>query len=131
MGRHAIPTYLTGQELDTSGQYKCPLCTVQTTSDKVDTGWVYCPMLNNHAICLGCCIDYQKVARSEDFDGHPFRDLFDTACQITNRQVSLLRKLCLIHQESIVEEEFKDSTSFDNSYLLQQIRIAKRSLDST
>src|SRR3712207_5871448 len=105
MSRHAIPEYVAGHEVDRSGRYLCPLCRAQTVSDEVDTGWVYCPMLAGVAICLGCCIDYQKAARSANFGHHPSRDLFDTASRLTGRGSSTLRQICLAHQETIVRTE--------------------------
>jgi hypothetical protein len=128
MSKHAIPEYFTAQDLGIPG-YSCPLCRVQTTSDRVDTGWVYCPLLNNAAICLGCCSDYQKVARSETFDEHPFRDLFDVVRNLTRQSISSLRKTCLTHQEHIVQEGLNQYDTLDDAiHLLQQIQKVKNNL---
>ena len=66
----AIPETFKARNIERTGRYKCPLCEDQSTGDEVDTGWVLCPMLEGRPICLGCCLDYQNVARLEDFDAN-------------------------------------------------------------
>src|SRR5436190_2018867 len=97
----AIPETFGADQVDSKRQYRCPLCDVQTTADEVDTGWVLCPMLDSDPICLGCCLDIQNVARIEDFATHPYHDLFEDVSLKTGKEVTELRQICLIHQESI------------------------------
>jgi hypothetical protein len=98
-----IPPKLTGAQVDPKGTYQCPLCRSQTSADPVDTGWVRCPMLDERAICLGCCVDYQAVARAEEFERHPFRDLFNDAARVTGRSIDEVRRRCLEHQAAILK----------------------------
>lgn len=101
----AAPRAVTAREIDPTGRYKCPLCTAQTTGSAVDIGWVFCPMINERPICSGCCLDYQSVAVSEDFDGHPAREDFDNLSHRTGLGVERLRLVCLEHQESVLLDE--------------------------
>ncbi len=55
-------------------------------------------------ICLGCCIDYQAVARSPHLDEHPDRGLFDALSQEVGRPVHDLRWVCIRHQIQVIEE---------------------------
>lgn len=98
-----IPSRLSGVEIDPTGRYRCPLCGSQIAGDSADTSWVRCPMLADQVICLGCCVDHQAVARADDFDSHPFRDLFVHVARVTGSTSSELRRRCLQHQASILE----------------------------
>lgn len=128
----AIPKYVPSRELDRAAGYVCPLCEVQSTSSEPDIGWVYCPMLDDSPICLGCCIDHQTVARSDDFDGHAYRNLFDDVSQSTGEDVLSLRRVCLQHQESIVTESLDDCTEEaareELAQLQAKIQRAKKTL---
>jgi hypothetical protein len=64
-------------------------------------------MVKNAMICLGSCIDYQKVARSSDFAEHPEHDLFDQLSKTTGSSVDALRWTCLRHQIQIIDEQLK------------------------
>src|SRR5688572_19967927 len=99
---NAIPDLVDPQDINLPKNYICPLCEAQSVADKDSTGWVLCPMLENQAICLGCCLDHQAVARSFDFDGHPYRDLFDNVSQLSGKPVVTLRQICLQHQSDIL-----------------------------
>ncbi len=107
---NAVPKYISAREVVPSGSYVCPLCKEQTTSDSADTGWAFCPMVSNSAICLGCCLDHQKVAASSDFDQHPFWGLFHELSKRANISISILRQTCLEHQEAIVRERLDEYT---------------------
>ena len=107
----AIPPYISGRKVDPTGRYKCPLCRVQGTGDPEDTGWVSCPMLQNQMICLGSCIEYQKVARSEEFSTHFDKEHFEELSSRTRQSVSELRRTCMRHQLQIVGEQMSDQTS--------------------
>ena len=101
---HAIPEVHTAEEIGREGVYRCPLCRVQTTRDPADPGWVFCPMVDHEPICLGCCIDHQKAARARDFAAHPLSDLFTALSRRTGRPVDDLRRVCLVHQASLLGE---------------------------
>lgn len=101
----AIPQYISGREVDPSGRYTCPLCRVQRTGDAEDTGWVSCPMLNGQMICLGSCIDHQKVARADEFDSHYDRGLFETLQVNSSRSIKELRLTCMRHQADVLSEQ--------------------------
>jgi len=89
------------EEIDQSGIYQCSTCKVQNTASKPDTGWILCPMVNNEAICLGCCFDYQSIVRSDNYDNHPFRNDLDLLATKSNKHPNDLRKTCLFHQIQI------------------------------
>jgi hypothetical protein len=72
--------------------------------------WVRCPLVDDAPICLGCCFDYQSVARSEDFASHPYRGLFDDVSRRLRRSVPDLRMRCLEHQQEIVAENLPNAT---------------------
>ena len=106
---NAIPKIYNARQVDPSGQYDCQLCKVQKTGDKVDGGWVACPMIGDAFIGLGCCIAIQKVARSEKFDHHPYRDLFDPVSEYTGLKVAEVRDTCLEHQKGIISARLSDN----------------------
>lgn len=105
----ATPRPVDAEQIDPTGRYKCPLCLVQTTASKPDIGWVFCPMIDNQPICVGSCLDHQNIANSQDFDGHPFRNDFDSLSERTGREVSELRLICLRHQESVLVAELEQN----------------------
>jgi hypothetical protein len=98
----AAPDTVAARVVDPSGRYRCPLCAAQSTSSDPDIGWVACPMIGDEYICLGCCLDYQYVARSERFDEHPYREDFDRIAQKAGKDVRTLRLICMRHQESVL-----------------------------
>ena len=102
---NAIPDLLDSREAHLPETYVCPLCRSQLVADKDSTGWVLCPMLNDQAICLGCCLDHQAVARSPDLETHPYRDHFDAVARLTGEPVATLRLICLEHQSSIAHRK--------------------------
>lgn len=102
---NAVPTVITGTEIDATGNHACPLCGVQRTGDVADTGWVYCPMIEGQAICLGCCLDYQRVARTEDFSSDPFCTLFTDLAASAGIPMDRLRSACLRHQADLLMSE--------------------------
>jgi hypothetical protein len=124
MSKPALPPKLMPEQVVQLGNYICPLCKTQITSDEVDVGWVYCPMLENQAICLGCCIDHQSVARSDDFDNHTFRGLFDDIVLLTGKNASELRRICLQHQEEVVKKQLDNGAKDEEqlNLLLQKIQ---------
>lgn len=102
---HVIPLVFTADQVPKLDSYFCPTCRIQSTSDPADPGWVRCPMVNDEFICLGCCIDHQKPARAENFAEHPLADLFEELSNRTGRSITSLRKICLLHQESLLNDE--------------------------
>lgn len=133
MKMNRITEIKSGQEVDPSGQYKCPLCVVQTTADVEDTGWIQCPMLNKETICMGCCYDFQITARSDDFEAHPAREDFDRLTQRSGKDVRLLRQVCLQHQENMTTDALERGGSprfaRDMQEHLFEIRERLKSLD--
>lgn len=102
---HVIPPVFKADQIAGQVPYICPTCHVQSTAEEADPGWVNCPMVDNKPICLSCCIDFQKAARADDFEDHPLFDLFDDLSRTDGRLTGELRKLCLLHQEHIVEKD--------------------------
>lgn len=98
------PPVLEGHEVCASGQYSCPLCKVESTGSDYDIGWVNCPMVNHEPICRGCCFDYQNTARSSEYLTHSYRDEFETLAKMVNKDVTVVRLVCLQHQETILTE---------------------------
>jgi len=119
---HAVPPRVSGREVDNTGMYRCPLCQSQGTGDEEDIGWVACPMLRSEMICLGCCLDHQGLARSSNFEEHAFRGLFESLSSKTGVPIVKLRRLCLQHQESIVDEEVGHGCT--NADALAELRAA-------
>lgn len=104
----AIPEIFAAADIASkTNRYRCPLCKAQTTEDPADTGWVRCPMLRDTFICLGCCIDHQSVARAENFDAHPYRDLFDGVSKVGRIPARRARLNCLEHQEGIILRDLR------------------------
>ena len=99
----AIPRVVPGRVVDPTGRYRCPLCSVQSTGDDADTGWVRCPMMADRMICLGSCIDHQAVARAENFEDDPERDLFFSVSEISGSPVTDLRRICMEHQVAVID----------------------------
>lgn len=132
LAMEAIPDTFEAKQIDSRGRYRCPLCDVQTTADEVDAGWVFCPMLEDRPICLGCCLDYQNVARLEDYDTHPYRTLFDEASAKTGKKAGELRKICLSHQENILlaklEKKPEEQTRQQLLNLLTTVRVRIKEL---
>jgi hypothetical protein len=129
----AMPETYEAKKVHPTGHYKCPLCDVQTTADEVDTGWVFCPMLDGEPICLGCCLDYQNVARLEDFTTNPYNDLFDEASHKTGNPADRLRRICLDHQEEILvarigKEHEQEDIRRGLANLLSVVRLRKEEL---
>lgn len=110
-GMDAAPQHFSAYEVDPSGAYKCPLCRVgKGSSPESDSGWVNCPMVDR-VICLGCCLDYQYVARSNEFTEHPYYEDFVRFSEMTNKSVTELRSCCLEHQQSVLEGELESGAS--------------------
>lgn len=124
----AIPVTLAAREVDPTGRYVCPACKVQPSSAEDDPGWVLCPMLDDAAICLGCCIDVQQVARSSEFSTSAWRDLFDDIAALTGERFSTLRQSCLAHQAEIVESRLRASRDEAGIRKLQDIMARIRSV---
>ena len=61
-------------------------------------------MLRGQMICLGSCIDYQKVARASALQSHPERNLFDTLATRQLTSAADLRMICVRHQVEVVDE---------------------------
>ena len=130
----AAPEHMTAQEADASGRYRCPLCGAPTSTTKErDSGWVFCPMLDNRIICLGCCLDYQYLARSEHFAKHPSREDFDRLAEMTGKTVSALRLICMQHQESVLVADLEQARfpelEREMRELLNAIRVGMKTID--
>lgn len=108
------------KELDQSDIYQCPICKVENTASEPDIGWILCPMINNQAICLGCCFDYQSIVRSDNYDNHPFRDDLDSLAAKNNKHPNDLRKTCLSHQIQICLFELRQTKDAINIMALKK-----------
>ncbi len=103
---NAIPdtiTYTDLQKIDAC--YQCPLC--KTGRHDPHQKWVRCPLVGDNYICIGCCLDLQGLARAIDFEGDPFRGLFDEVSVVAKRSVVRLRRNCLEHQLEVVAINLK------------------------
>src|SRR5262245_19078048 len=89
-------------------------------------------MIEQTLICLGCCLDYQGVARAEDPSSHPDWELFDHLSKDSHKEVPTLRRLCLKHQEGILVAKLERSGVASNNTsikpLLDQVRSQIKSL---
>ncbi|CAN5300899.1 hypothetical protein BH10ACI1_BH10ACI1_29740 [soil metagenome] len=117
----AIPKIFKASETNEKDYYSCPLCEVQKIGDKADTGWVLCPMVDNNFICLGCCLDYQTVAISEQFEDHPFYGLFKDLAKEKSSTPTKLRLICLQHQEMILRDKSSETESSDTTRSINQL----------
>lgn len=103
---NAVPPRYKAADLNIAPNAKCALCkTIDTSQDR---RWVVCPLVNGQAICYGCCLDYQGLARTLEFEDDPFRDLFDSLAHKTGESVATLRLKCLEHQQEIVSERLRN-----------------------
>jgi hypothetical protein len=84
-------------------------------------------MIQNEIICLGCCIDYQAVARSIKFASHPSRDLIEKIAGSSGRSVPDLRRTCMAHQLSVIGERLEEGT--DKEELTQLRSQVEKALD--
>jgi len=108
---HAVPRIYKAEELGLKQKDPCALCGSREIDPSITRDWVRCPLVDDAPICLRCCFDYQAVARSEDFDSHPFRGLFDYLSKRIRRSVPYLRMTCLQHQQETVAENLPNATS--------------------
>ncbi len=97
-----------GDKILPSG-YACPTCRHQTYPSKNDTGWVRCPLVRNRPICLGCCLDIQGAARSDEFSIHPDKRIFDKLTRSENKPIVRLRLICLDHQLQLVDKKLSEA----------------------
>lgn len=67
--------------------------------------------MGGQPICYGCCLDYQGLARSLEFENDPFRNLFHSLSKQTGKPVAKLRLECLEHQQEIVSERLRNPVS--------------------
>jgi hypothetical protein len=101
---NAVPRRYAATELGMKQDAACALCGGRELDPEIPQDWVRCPMVRDRPIGLGCCLDYQGVARAQDFESDALRDLFETLSRRTNQSVAVLRLQCLRHQRQIVSE---------------------------
>lgn len=119
---NAVPERLVAGQLGLSERDACPSC---STSDADGTRrWVRCPMFDSRAICYGCCLDLQDLARSLDFEEDPFRDLFSKVGRLTGKDVRQLRATCLEHQQELIGIQLVESHESEERDAL--VRLASR-----
>lgn len=104
-----VPKQVSGRHVDPSGKYRCPLCEVQGTGDSEDPGWVSCPMVDGKMICFGSCVEYQKVARAEDFESHYDRNLILQLSSRLVRDAVELRATCVRHQIEVATDQLAEA----------------------
>lgn len=102
---NAVPKKFSSTDIPDHEGYHCPVSEI-STSDKNEK-WVYCPMVEQF-ICYGACLDLQAIATAREFENHPFVDDFYKLSSYTNLNVVELRKICLNHQEEILNEMLLD-----------------------
>lgn len=101
------PNEKTNIEVKTEGHYLCPTCQAQSTASEVEIGWVSCPMIAGKDICVGCCIDFQVVASSENFETHSMFDEFLKLANKYRKSPHTLRIICLNHQIELGKDFLK------------------------
>ena len=114
----AIPRRFSAKELALRPDSACALCGTRETDISIQRDWVLCPLVSNKAICLGCCLDYQGLARATDFATDVYRGLFDDLARRMDRSVDELRLVCLNHQQEIIGEQLRDATPTETQELL-------------
>lgn len=125
-----MPKVLNSSEINEKGKYIDPLCKAQANTDAVDGGWVYCPMIHNKLIALGCCIEAQTVALSSDFHKALDFEIFGDAQLLTSLPLTKLRAACLEHQVSLIIEELsKTDDKKDKEELNQLLSEIRQLLD--
>lgn len=115
---NAVPRRYTAKEFGLAPDAACAICGTRETDPELEQEWVRCPMVRNGPIGLGCCLDYQGVARAEAFDSDVYRDLFDTLSRRTARSVATLRLQCLQHQQEIIAERMRGASSAERDKLI-------------
>jgi hypothetical protein len=111
---NAVPPRYSATELGIPITAPCLVCNSRSEGEAEHREWVLCPMLDQRSICLGCCLDYQGLARATDFETDPFRDLFVNLSQTTGKGVSQLRRICINHQREIVARRLSDPSEPDD-----------------
>lgn len=91
----------------------CPICTVQTVKSVPDTGWIRCPIADDRIICLGCCFDFQAVARSKDFDSHPSLEELEVLAAQKGVPLIDVRRACLSHQIQLWHHDIAKAKSHE------------------
>ena len=106
------PHPITGQQAAAlrGEDFACPGCIVQRTEDPIDTGWVRCPLVKEHWLCLGCCIDWGWDARrwchmTEDVD----KSIIVEAADQLHLGVPEMLRTCLTHQLELIDADYDSS----------------------
>lgn len=115
-----VPTQASARNVDPMGGYRCPTLSSAKYGDSENPGWVQCPMLNGEMICFGSCVEFQKVAKSEDFDSHHDKGLMLKLSANIERSVRELRTICVQHQIDVASEQIDEGSG--DSRRLQALR---------
>jgi len=61
-------------------------------------------MVNGGMICFGLCVEYQKVARADDFESHYDEHLMSELSERSGRGITELRATSVQHQIEVANE---------------------------
>lgn len=114
----AIPRRYSARELGLRPDAPCALCGTREADTSIEREWVLCPLVGGQPIDLGCCLDYQGLARAEDFESDVYRGLFDQLSSRTGRSVDQLRLECLEHQQEIIGDRLSHGAPADQNELI-------------
>lgn len=96
MAVNAVPRRLRSVEIPEG--YKCPVNGVSSSRDD-DVRWVACPLFLGDFISYGSCLDLQGLARSEEFESDPYRDMFEDIAKQRGASLAAVRMQCLCHHQ--------------------------------
>ena len=111
---NAVPKCFPPSEIDNFEKYQCPISGVSARGNNAPSRWVECPLVKG-AICYGSCLDLQSIARDEEFETHPFVDIFYKLSQEIDAKVIELRKTCLTHQREVLQDMLNDPLENNSS----------------
>lgn len=105
---NAVPPRFSLKNLQGYENYVCPLSNISAMEANAPERWVFCPLVDEKPIGYGSCLDFQGLARAEDFETDPFVDLFKKLSVKTGKSVKELRQVCLKHQIQLLKIMMSD-----------------------
>ena len=111
---NAVPQRFSLKNFPSYEDYVCPLSNISASETGAPQRWVFCPLVDEKPIAYGSCLDFQGLARAEDFETDPFIDLFKELSHKTGKSVKELRRICLKHQAQLLKIMMSDPNEDKN-----------------
>ena len=112
---NAVPPRFSLKNLQGYENYICPLSNISAIGVNASERWVFCPLVDEKLIGYGSCLDFQGLARAEDFETDPFIDLFKELSYKSGKSVEELRQICLKHQAQLLKIMMSDPNEDKNA----------------